>query len=205
MGLSFFLFYLPEIKFKKKTTSVFSAVPRGHFVIGIKVDLIIKFVILKMDFSDLDGHIHNVVNTRRPERSSSLCANPKTSEFFIFYYYYYYYSFSSDEKTQTFIVIGTQIGATIKLINQSPPSSIYGVLHRERSSLVRQMVCKSMRKQSNLILSAWNLITSLSNRHEKFLRVFPSFFFLLLLYFTLCTVYYSKMVAAQKGGVVEGL
>ena len=107
MGLSFFLFYLPEIKFKKKTTSVFSAVPRGHFVIGIKVDLIIKFVILKMDFSDLDGHIHNVVNTRRPERSSSLCANPKTSEFFIFYYYYYYYSFSSDEKTQTFIVIGT--------------------------------------------------------------------------------------------------
>ena len=34
-----------------------------------------------MDFSDLDGHIHNVVNTRRPERSSSLCANPKTSEF----------------------------------------------------------------------------------------------------------------------------
>ncbi len=139
-----------------------------------------------MDFSDLDGHIHNVVNTRRPERSSSLCANPKTSEFFIFYYYYYYYSFSSDEKTQTFIVIGTQIGATNKLINQSPPSSIYGVLHRERSSLVRQMVCKSMRKQSNLILSAWNLITSLSNRHEKFLRVFPSFFF--LLYFTLLYV-----------------
>ena len=52
MELSLIIFYLPEIKFKKRPAFCW-VVPRGHFVIGIKVDLIMKFVILYLKWTFL--------------------------------------------------------------------------------------------------------------------------------------------------------